>query len=164
MIKYSLPLGIKYFSTYFEVRPIILGDVWAVALRQYHNLLLYVLDLIFRFFEIDDLDGHDLLGPIVDALKDLAEATLSDSLLFRKYQLRIHLLQQKFNDRLLLLLVRRLLLLKSFDFVSLRSFAISRVISVKSNTDLFMTQQYNKVLRNFEIRIDFLRYNAAFGD
>lgn len=83
------------FSTHLEIRPIILGDVWTVALRQHHYLLLNVLDLIFRLFEIDDLDGHNLLGPVVDTLEDLAEATLPNSLLFRKYQLGIHLLQQK---------------------------------------------------------------------
>lgn len=94
-------------STHLEIRSVILGDVRTVALRQHHDLLLYVLDLILRLLEIDDLDGDDLLSPVVDAFEDLAEATLPDSFLFRKYQLGVHLLQQRSNDRRLLLFVIR---------------------------------------------------------
>lgn len=83
------------FNAYLEIRPIILGDVRTVALRQHHYLLLDILDLIFRLLEIDDLDGHDLLAPVVDTLEDLPEATLPDPFLFRKYQLGVHLLQQR---------------------------------------------------------------------
>lgn len=80
-------------SAYLEIGPVILGDVWAVALRQHHDLLLYIFDLILRFLEIDDLDGDNLLGPIVDAFEHLSETTLPNSFLFREYQLGVHLLR-----------------------------------------------------------------------
>jgi len=112
-----------YFSTYLEIRSIILGDVWTVTLRQNHNLLLYVLDFIFRLFKIDNLDGDNLLGPVVDTLENLAEATLSDSLLFCKYQLGVHLLQQKDS-------ISRLLL-RSLDISHRFRVTMFRVISVK---------------------------------
>lgn len=93
----------RYFSIYLEIRSIILGDVRAVTLRQHHNLLLYILDLIFRLFKIDDLNGNNLLSPVVDTFENLAEATFPDSFLFCKYQLGVNLLQQK-NSRFRLLL------------------------------------------------------------
>lgn len=80
--------------SHLEVGSIIFGDVGAVTLGQDHNLLLDVLDLILGFFEVNDLDGDDLLGSIVDAFEDLAEAAFADSLLFREYQLGVHLLQR----------------------------------------------------------------------
>lgn len=52
------------------------------------------IDLILSLFEIDDLDGNNLLGPIIDAFEHLAETTLPYSFLFREYQLGVHLLQQ----------------------------------------------------------------------
>lgn len=79
-------------AAYLEIGPVILGDVWAVALGQHHDLLLYILDLILRLLEIDDLDGDNLLGPIVDAFEHLSETTLPNPFLFREYQLGVHLL------------------------------------------------------------------------
>ena len=82
-------------ATYFEVRSVVASDKWTVALRQDHNLLLDVLDLILSLFKIDYLDGHNLLRPVVNTLEHFAERALADTLLFGKYQLRIHLLQQQ---------------------------------------------------------------------
>jgi len=118
-----------YFSTHLEIRSIILGDVWTVTLRQNHNLLLYILDFIFRLFKIDNLDGNNLLGPVVDTFENLAEATLSDSFLFCKYQLGVHLLQQKDS-------ISRLLL-RSLDISHRFRVTMFRVISVKSSADFF---------------------------
>lgn len=86
----------KYIKvTHLEIRAEVLGDEWAVALRQHHDLLLDILDLIFSFFEIDDLDGDDLLRAVVDAFEHLAERTLADLFLLCEDKLRIHLLQNK---------------------------------------------------------------------
>ena len=79
--------------TNLEIRSVVLGDVWAVALRQDHNFLLYILDLIFGFFKIDDLYSDNLLRSVVDTFENLTKATFSDSLLFCKYQFGINLLQ-----------------------------------------------------------------------
>lgn len=143
-----------HFSTYFEIRPIIFGDVWAVALRQHHNLLLYVLNLIFRLFEIDDLNGHDLLSPVVDAFEDFAEATLSDSLLFCKYQLGIHLLQQKFDSLRLLLFVIRLRLASLLRNISRRfrkeyygSFHDAITMTIKQGIEKFRDSSGNRYAR-----------------
>ena len=77
---------------YFEVGSVIASDVRAVALRQHHDLLLDVFDLILGFFQVDDFDGHDLLRPVVDALKHLAERALADPLLLGEDQFGIHFL------------------------------------------------------------------------
>ena len=50
--------------------------------------MLDILDLILGLLEVDDLDGDDLLGPIVEAFVDLSEGSLPDSLLLREDQLR----------------------------------------------------------------------------
>ena len=62
----------------------VLGDIGRVALREHHDLLLNVLNLIFGLLQIDYLDGYHLLAAIVDALEHLAERTLADSLLLRE--------------------------------------------------------------------------------
>lgn len=83
-----------------EVGSIIFGDIRAVALRQHHDLLLDIFDLIFGLLEINDLDGDNLLRPIVDAFEHLAEAAFSDPLLFGKYQLGVNLLKRKSKQKL----------------------------------------------------------------
>lgn len=49
----SLAFGVcadlEYVSTYLEIGAEVLGDEGTVALRQHHDLLLDVLDLIFGF-------------------------------------------------------------------------------------------------------------------
>ena len=82
-------------QTHLEVGSVVASNKRTVALRQNHNLLLDVLDLILSLFKIDNLDGHNLLCPVINALEDLAERALSDALLFREDQLRIHLLEMK---------------------------------------------------------------------
>ena len=57
--------------------------------------MLDILDLILGLLEVDDLDGNDLLGPIVEAFVDLSEGSLPDSLLLREDQLRIDSLKRK---------------------------------------------------------------------
>ena len=57
--------------------------------------MLDILDLILGLLEVDDLDGDDLLGPIVEAFVDLSEGSLPDSLLLREDQLRIDSLKRK---------------------------------------------------------------------
>ena len=57
--------------------------------------MLDILDLILGLLEVDDLDGDDLLGPIVEAFVDLSEGSLPDPLLLREDQLRIDPLKRK---------------------------------------------------------------------
>jgi len=59
------------------------------------NLLLDVLNLILGLFQVDDLDGHHLLRPVVQALVDLAERALADPLLLREHQFGVDPLQKK---------------------------------------------------------------------
>ena len=58
-------------------------------MTQHSNLLLDVFDLVFGFLKIDDFDGRDLFGAIVDALEHLAEGTLADPLEFGEELLRV---------------------------------------------------------------------------
>lgn len=81
--------------THLKIGSKILGDILAVALRQYHDLLLDVLDLIFGLLEIDDFDGHDLLGSVVHALEHFPERPLADLLLLCEDELGIDLLREK---------------------------------------------------------------------
>lgn len=86
-------------AAHLEVGTVVAGDEGTVALRQHHDLLLDVLDLIFRLLQVDDLDGHDLLRPVVDPLEHLAERALADALLLREDQLRVHLLRRRKQSR-----------------------------------------------------------------
>lgn len=81
-------------DSHLEIGSIVLGDIWTVALRQHHDLLLDVLDLILSLLKINDFNSNHLLGSVVDALEHLTETTLADPLLLGEYQLRIYLLQQ----------------------------------------------------------------------
>ena len=74
-----------------EVGSKILGDKRAVALRQHHDLLLNVFDLILGLFQVNDFDGNDLLSPFVDSLKHLAKGSFPDPLLLREDELRVDL-------------------------------------------------------------------------
>ena len=80
---------------HFQVGSVVTGDERTVALRQDHDFLLDVFNFIFGFFEIDNLDGHHLLGPVVDPFEHFAEGSLADPLLFGEDQLRIHFLLTK---------------------------------------------------------------------
>ena len=82
----------KHFDDYFEVGSVITCDVWTVALRQHHNLLLDVFDFIFGFFQVDDFDGNYLLRPVVNAFKHFTKRAFADPLLFCEDQFRIHFL------------------------------------------------------------------------
>ena len=88
---------IKYFFVqfYLKVRSEVFGDKWRITLTENLNLLLDVLDLILGLFQIDDLDGHDLLCSVVQALVDLAEGALADPLLLREHQLGVDPLEKK---------------------------------------------------------------------
>ena len=90
-------------TKYLEVRSEVFGDVGTVALRQHHDLLLDVLNLVLGLLEVDDLDSDHLLRSVVDAFEYLAEAALPDPLLFGEYQLGVHLLQHPQNTRAKLL-------------------------------------------------------------
>ena len=50
-----------------QVRAVILGDEGRVALGQHHDLLLDVLNIVLGVLQVDNLDGHDLVGAGVDA-------------------------------------------------------------------------------------------------
>lgn len=52
----------------------------AVALAEHGDLLLDVLDLVLGLLEVDGLDGHHVLGAVVDALEHLPEGALPDAL------------------------------------------------------------------------------------
>ena len=81
--------------TDLKVGAVVLGDKGRVALREHHDLLLNVLDLILGLLEVDDLDGDHVLGPVVDALVDLAERAFADPLLFREHELGVDALQEE---------------------------------------------------------------------
>lgn len=60
-------------ASYLEVGSIVLGDVWTVALAEHCDLLLDVFDLVLGLLQVDGLDGHHILGAVVDALEHLSE-------------------------------------------------------------------------------------------
>lgn len=72
-----------------QIGAVVLGDVGRVALRENHDLLLNVLDLVLGLLQVDDLDGDHLLAAIVDALEHLAERAFAYSLLLGEDLLRI---------------------------------------------------------------------------
>ena len=70
--------------SYLQVGPIILGDKGAVTLAKHRDLLLDVFYLVLSLLQVDDLDGHHLLVPVVDALVDLAEGAFPNAFLLGK--------------------------------------------------------------------------------
>ena len=82
-------------GAHLEVGSVVAGDEGTVALREHHDLLLDVLDLIFGLLQVDDLDGHDQLGALVDALEHFAERALADTLLLGEDELRVDFLKQQ---------------------------------------------------------------------
>jgi hypothetical protein len=82
-------------SVYLEIGSKVLGDERRIALTEDLDLLLDILDLIFGLFQVDDLDGDHLLGPVVDPFVDFAERALPDTLLLSEHKLRIHPLERK---------------------------------------------------------------------
>ncbi len=74
---------------YLQIWAVVFGDIGAVTLAEHRDLLLNVLDLIFRLLQVDDLDGHHLFSAIVDALVDLTERPLPNALLFCEILLRV---------------------------------------------------------------------------
>lgn len=75
--------------TNLQVRAVVLGDEGAVALTQHRDLLLNVFDLVLRFLQVYDLDGHHFLGAIVDAFEHLAKRTLANALQLGEQLLRV---------------------------------------------------------------------------
>lgn len=67
-------------SRHLQIGAVVLGDEGAVALAQHRDLLLDVLDLVLRLLQVDDLDGHHLLGAIVDAFEHLSKRALANAL------------------------------------------------------------------------------------
>lgn len=82
-------------AAHLEIGPKVFGNEGRVALREHHDLLLYVLDLVLGLLEVDDLDGDHVLRPVVDPLVDLAERAFADSLLLRKHQLGVDALKEE---------------------------------------------------------------------
>lgn len=80
---------------YLKVRSEVFCDKWWITLTENLNLLLDVLNFILGLFQVDDLDGHHLLRPVVQALVDLAERALADTLLLREHQLGVDPLQKR---------------------------------------------------------------------
>lgn len=89
----------SFFHAYLKIGPEIFCDIERITLTKNHDFLLNVLDFILGLFEVDDLDGHNMLGTIVDPLVHFAEGALADSLLLSEYQLGIHSLQKKEERR-----------------------------------------------------------------
>lgn len=59
--------------TNLQVGAVVLGDKGTVTLAQHCDLLLNVFDLVLRFLQVYDLDGHYFLRAIIDAFEHLAE-------------------------------------------------------------------------------------------
>lgn len=74
---------------HLQVWAVVLGDEGAVALAQHGDLLLNVFDLVLRFLQVYDLDGHYFLGAIVDAFEHLAKRTLANALQLGEQLLRV---------------------------------------------------------------------------
>lgn len=74
---------------YLQIWAIVFGDIGAVTLAEHRDLLLNVLNLIFRLLQVDDLDGHHLFGAIVDALVDLTKRPLPNAFLLCEILLRV---------------------------------------------------------------------------
>ena len=64
-------------TAYLEVGSVILGDEGAVTLAEHRYFLLNVFYLVFRFLQVDGLDGNHLLGAIVDAFEDLSKGAFA---------------------------------------------------------------------------------------
>lgn len=74
---------------HLQVWAVVLGDKGAVALAQHCDLLLNVFDLVLGLLQVYNLDGHDLLGAIIDAFEHLAKRTLANPLQLGEQLLRI---------------------------------------------------------------------------
>lgn len=75
---------------HLQVGAIVFGDKGAVALAQHSYLLLNIFNLVLSFLQVNDLDGHHFLSPIVNAFEDLAERTLANALQLGEELLWIH--------------------------------------------------------------------------
>lgn len=58
---------------HLQIRAVVLGDEWTVALTENSDLLLDILDLILGLLQVDGLDGDNVLCAIIDAFKHLPE-------------------------------------------------------------------------------------------
>lgn len=60
-------------TTHFEEGPVVFCDERRVALRQHHNFLLDVLDLIFGLFQVNDFDGDHLARVVQHKTRGIKE-------------------------------------------------------------------------------------------
>lgn len=82
----SNPHGVSYL----QVGAIVPGNVGTVTLAEHCDLLLDVLDLILSLLQVNDLDGHHLLGAVVNPFVHLPKGPFADALQLGEQLLRIH--------------------------------------------------------------------------
>lgn len=61
------------FKAYLEIGSKILGDKGTITLTENCDLLLNVFYVVFCFFQINNLNGHNFLSPFVDAFKNFTK-------------------------------------------------------------------------------------------
>lgn len=75
---------------YLQVGAEVAGDVRTITLAEHSDLLLDVLDLILCLFQVNDFDGHHLLGVVVDALVHLPKRALANAVKLGEEFLWVH--------------------------------------------------------------------------
>lgn len=76
-------------KAYLEIGSEILGDKGTVTLAENCDFLLNVFYVILCFFQINNLNGHNFLSPIVDAFKNFTERAFPYPLQLGEKLLRI---------------------------------------------------------------------------